>query len=149
MHRHLPERWDVDEAWYFVTVVTRKRHPFFKSRKACRLLKDVCKYVHDKHPYRLGALVIMPDHWNALIKPEQKEVIENVVGSIKMRAFHASRKNSEAILWQPRFMDHRVRDESDYFQHLEYMRVNPCKHGYIENERETWDWWFVHENPFG
>lgn len=91
-HKHLPPRWDAQDAWYFVTVVALKRHPYFLSESACLILLEACRSVRGKHPYRMGALVILPDHWHALIKPLENEVIESIVGSIKQRAFHASRR---------------------------------------------------------
>ena len=197
MHKHLPHRWDSTDAWYFVTVVTHERYPYFESKEACRILMDACHSVWGRHRYRLGALVIMPDHWHALIKLRDNEVIESIVGSIKQRVFHASRrdgadskknaavrprKRSDAnlkrltsaasvsanpnevrvqggatrrdegskkiIRWQKRFMDHRVRNEEDYLQHLEYMRLNPYKHQLVNNETEPWRWWFLHKGPF-
>ena len=151
MHKHLPPRWDSTDAWYFVTVVTHERYPYFESKEACRILMDACHSVWGRHRYRLGALVIMPDHWHALIKPQDKEVIESIVGSIKQRVFHASRRDGgvkKVIRWQKRFMDHRVRNEEDYLQHLEYMRLNPYKHQLVNDEKEPWRWWFVHKDPF-
>ncbi len=171
MHKHLPPRWDSTDARYFVTVVTYERYPYFESKEACRTLMDACYSVWERHRYRLGALVIMPDHWHALIKPQDKEVIESIVGSIKQRVFHASRQDGadsavrpatamlngsaafhgsakKVIRWQKRFMDHRVRNEEDYFQHLEYMRLNPYKHQLVNDEKEPWHWWFVHKDPF-
>ena len=103
MHKHLPPRWDSTDAWYFVTVVTHERYPYFESKEACRILMDACHSVWGRHRYRLGALAIMPDHWHALIKPQDNEVIESIVGSIKQRVFHASRhegadsKNNAAV----------------------------------------------------
>jgi len=163
MYKQLPPRWDSTNAWYFVTVVTHERYPYFESKEACRVLMDACHSVWERHRYRLGALVIMPDHWHALIKPQAREVIESIVGSIKQRVFHASRQDGadsvdgsaafhggavldggavsdggakKVIRWQKRFMDHRVRNEEDYFQHLEYMRLNPHKHQLVIDEKE-------------
>jgi putative transposase len=122
---------------------------------------DACHFVRERRRYRLGALVIMPDHWHALLNPKDKEVIESIVGNIKQRVFHASRQDGadgsavshggakNVIRWQKRFMDHRVRNEEDYFQHLEYMRLNPHKHQLVNDEKEPWRWWFVHKDPFG
>ena len=93
MHKHLPSRWDSTDAWYFVTVVTHERYPYFESKEACRILMDACHFVWGRHRYRFGALALMPDHWHALIKPQNNEVIEFVVGSIKQRVFHASRQD--------------------------------------------------------
>ena len=125
MYKHLPPRWDSTDAWYFVTVVTHERYPYFESEEACKILMDACYSVRERHRYRLGALVIMPDHWHALIRPRDKEVIESIAGSIKQRVFHASKQDGakKVIRWQKRFMDHRVRNEEDYLQHLEYMRL--------------------------
>ncbi len=64
---------------------------------------DACHSVWGRHRYRLGALAIMSDHWHALIKPQDNEVIESSTGSIKQRVFHASRhegadsKNNAAV----------------------------------------------------
>jgi putative transposase len=137
-------------AWYFVTAVTDKRRPYFLSETACRIFLDAFRSVRKIHPYRLGALMIMPDHWHALIKPKEKEVIESIVGSIKQRVFHASSQNGgEVIQWQPRFTDHRIRDEADYFQHLDYMRLNPHRQQLVDDMNESWKWWIVHPDPFG
>jgi putative transposase len=149
VHKHLPCRWDSKDAWYFVTIVTLKRYAYFNSAEACQILLDACRSISGRHLYRLGALVILPDHWHAPMKPLLKEVIESIVGSVKQRVFHASRRcGGQVIRWQPRFMDHRIRSEADYFQHLEYIRLNPYKHQLVDNESEPWPWWFVHHNPF-
>jgi putative transposase len=149
LKKHLPPRWDSKNAWYFVTVVTHKRHPYFKSEEACRMLLDSCRSVREIHPYRVGALMIMPDHWHALVRPQENEVVESIVGSIKQRVFHTSRQGGgQVIRWQTRFMDHRIRDEADYFQHVEYMRLNPYRQQLVGDERESWKWWFVHRDPF-
>jgi putative transposase len=92
----------------------------------------------------------MPDHWHAVIKPLNDEVIESIVGSIKQRVFHASRLCGKMIIrWQPRFMDHRIRSEADYYQHVEYIRLNPLRHEMVNDETAPWQWWFEHPNPFG
>jgi putative transposase len=150
MNKHLPSRWDSKGAWYFVTVVTYKRCPYFLSSKACGLLLDACRSVRRIRAFRLGALVILPDHWHALIKPASEEVIESIVGSVKQRVFHASRQYGEAVIhWQPRFMDHRIRSEADYYQHVEYIRLNPLRHEMVNDEAAPWQWPFEHPNPFG
>jgi len=182
MHKHLPPRWDSKDAWYFVTVVTLNRYPYFETEESCHFLLEACRSVRTIHPYRLGALVILPDHWHAVVKPLENEVIESIVGGIKQHAFHVSRKKfnpanpsdshpdppsahassspsqpmtpttlfrshvlvappstaAQIIRWQPRFMDHRIRDEADYFRHVEYMRLNPLKHGLASDENEPW-----------
>ncbi len=69
--------------------------------------------------------------------------IETLLGDTKIAAVEggATRRDGgekKVIRWQKRFMDHRVRDEEDYLQHLEYMRLNPYKHQWVDDEKEPW-----------
>ncbi|WP_415582904.1 REP-associated tyrosine transposase, partial [Legionella worsleiensis] len=38
----------------------------------------------------------------------------------------------EYNLWQRRFWEHRVRDESDLCHHIDYIHFNPVKHGLVQ-----------------
>ncbi len=35
-------------------------------------------------------------------------------------------------MWQPRYWEHVVRDETDLRRHIEYIHFNPVKHGYVK-----------------
>jgi len=35
-------------------------------------------------------------------------------------------------IWQRRFWEHTICDERDYAAHVDYVHVNPLKHGYVE-----------------
>ena len=177
----IPERWDGIGHWYFVTVVTLRRQPVFADESACRILQNAFREAHRYHPFRLAALVILPDHWHALIRPglrnsteagtqprptmvcsdignaDEEEtqprpavrpvVIEEVVGAVKRNVLRDMQVKGSTI-WQTRFLDHRIRDEDDFLQHLEYIRFNPIKHGYV-TEPDHYEWCFIHHRPFG
>jgi REP element-mobilizing transposase RayT len=36
-----------------------------------------------------------------------------------------------ARVWQPRFWEHAIRNEDDYRRHMDYVYINPVKHGYV------------------
>ena len=40
-------------------------------------------------------------------------------------------------MWQPRFWDHVIRDETDLERHLDYIHYNPVKHGWVKKP-EDW-----------
>ena len=42
----------------------------------------------------------------------------------------------ERGIWQRRYWEHLVRDESDYEKHVDYVDYNPAKHGYVERVSE-------------
>ena len=43
----------------------------------------------------------------------------------------AVRKEGERGIWQRRFWEHCIRDEMDYRTHIDYIHINPVKHGYV------------------
>jgi len=41
-------------------------------------------------------------------------------------------KRGERGIWQRRFWEHLVRDEQDYAAHLDYVHINPLRHGLVK-----------------
>jgi len=39
-------------------------------------------------------------------------------------------------LWQRRFREHTLRDESDFARHVDYVHYNPVKHGLVEQVKD-------------
>lgn len=80
-------------------------------------------------------------------KPGRPVVIEEVVGAVKRNVLRDLQVKGKSIR-QTRFLDHRIRDERDFLQHLEYILYNPIKHGYAAEPGE-YPWCFIHGLPFG
>ena len=80
--------------------------------------------------FRLAALTVLPDHWHAVLYPRPPQRIEDIVGAVKQRMWHCLREQRPGLarIWQPRFLDHRIRDEADFARHVFYIRENPGKH---------------------
>ena len=38
----------------------------------------------------------------------------------------------ERGIWQRRFWEHTIRDEQDYAAHVDYVHINPVKHGLVK-----------------
>jgi putative transposase len=46
---------------------------------------------------------------------------------------HISRhRNGERALWQRRFWEHTIRDDTDFERHVDYVHFNPVKHQLVE-----------------
>ena len=39
-------------------------------------------------------------------------------------------------IWQRRFWEHTIRDDADYAAHINYVHLNPYKHGLVEHVRD-------------
>jgi putative transposase len=109
---------------YFISTQTAERKPFFRHERWARLMLAVLRHYHGPG-YALHAFVIMPDHLHLLLSPV--ETVEKSVQLIKGGfSFRAKREfNWTGAIWQPGFADHRIRNEEDWEQHIEYIRRNP------------------------
>ena len=45
----------------------------------------------------------------------------------------------ERGIWQRRYWEHLIRDEADFRAHMDYVHINPVKHGLVE---QVIDWPF-------
>lgn len=43
----------------------------------------------------------------------------------------SKRKHRESTIWQRRYWEHQIRDETDYQRHMDYVHYNPVKHGLV------------------
>ena len=84
-----------------------------------------------------------------MIQPSPPTVIETIVGAIKHNMLNKIWEiQNRSSIWQPQFLDHRIRDEDDFLFHLEYIQTNAIKHGYVARIDE-YKWCFIHKDPFG
>jgi putative transposase len=135
-----------DGATYFFTVVTHRRQPILKRPDVLDSLRDAFRCVQQTKPFKLEAVVILPDHLHAIwILPPGDAKFGQRWGMIKR---HVSKAMSKAIscpvsdsmrarrefgIWQRRFWEHLIRDDEDYARHMDYIHYNPVKHGYVES----------------
>jgi putative transposase len=127
---------------YFFTVnlVERKRKLLTEH---IDVLRTAFHAVKEAHPFRMDAVVILPDHLHTIwtlpqddddfslrwrqIKSAFSREIEKVERISKSRA-----GRNERGIWQRRFWEHAIRDENDFTRHLNYIHFNPLKHGYVQ-----------------
>jgi hypothetical protein len=54
----------------------------------------------------------------------------------------------ERGIWQRRYWEHTIRDEIDFVRHVDYVHINPVRHGLVDRVRDwrrprfivTWRW---------
>ncbi len=111
---------------YFVTSATWNHRALVQSEPWARLFFQTL-LSHCPEAYLLHDLVLMPDHFHALLSPQAS--LERSVQLIKGGfSFHAKKElGSNAEIWQRGFSDHRIRDDADYVKHVQYIHLNPVK----------------------
>lgn len=57
----------------------------------------------------------------------------------------SKRKHRESTLWQRRYWEHQIRNETDYIRHVDYIHHNPVKHGLVTQAVE-WPYSTLHRD---
>ncbi len=96
-----------------------------------RLLVDVLAENRQKRRLLLHDFVIMPNHFHLLLTPAADIPLEKALQFIKGGfSYRAKREVHFAFeIWQPGFVNHRIRDAQDYNNHHIYIWANPVKAG--------------------
>ena len=126
---------------YFFTLVTYCRQPIFADGERAKQLRRSFREVMAKRPFELLAAVVLPDHLHCLwVLPEGDADFSSrwqmVKTSFSRRIPAKKLKAGAKTIWQPRFYDHCIRDESDLHKHLDYIHYNPVKHGLVSSPSE-------------
>jgi putative transposase len=110
-------------------------------------LRFAFRKARSEHPFTIEAIVILPDHLHTLLTlPENDADFPHRWRRIKtlftQRLLYAGetirpRDTTGRALWQRRFWEHTIKDEADFARHVDYIHMNPTKHGLV---RTPSDW---------
>lgn len=143
---------------YFFTVVTHERRPLFLSELARKLLREAIQSVQQERPFIMTAIVLLPDHIHAIWELPAGDTDystrwrrikgiftkEWLTSGGENGAISKSRvQRSEQGVWQRRFFEHTCRDEKDLKRCLDYVHINPVKHGLVDRAVD-WPWSSFH-----
>ena len=45
-------------------------------------------------------------------------------------------QKGEKVIWQRRFWEHQIRNDSDFVHHVEYIHYNPVHHGLVSSPKD-------------
>jgi putative transposase len=129
--------------WFFtVNLAERKNNRLLVDN--IELLRECFRYVKQRKPYHVDAIVILPDHlhciWTLLPDDNNYSVRWNMLKGRFSRAIDKGERIStsrlnrrERGIWQRRFWVHLVTDQEDYNRHIDYIHWNPVKHGIVQH----------------
>jgi putative transposase len=128
-------------ATYFFTLVIQGRRPLFADADNVARLRAAFARVKAARPFVIEAIVVLPDYLHCLwTLPAGDADFASRWNQIKggfTRALPADRKprrpdeRRERAVWQRRYWEHRIRDETDFARHCDYIHWNPVKHGLV------------------
>lgn len=134
---------------YFFTVVTYLRFPIFNEETSVNLLNDCFLCNMKEHPFKIDAIVIMPDHLHTIwtlphgdsgfsIRWQRIKgtFSRNYLGEKVRDVTKSMMKKNEKGVWQRRFWEHAICNQEDFNKHFDYIHYNPVKHGLAHSPSE-------------
>ncbi|MGH8191269.1 MAG: REP-associated tyrosine transposase [Rhodanobacteraceae bacterium] len=132
--------WTPGATWFFtVNLVTRRGNDLLVRR--IDLLRECVARVKSLHPFRIDAWVVLPEHmhciWTLPADDADYPMRWRLIKTRFSRRLPANEYRSatraargERGIWQRRYWEHMIRDETDMRRHMDYVHINPVKHGW-------------------
>lgn len=112
------------------------------------LLRQSITYTMQHHPFVINAMVVLPNHIHAIWTLPEND--DNYALRWRLIKTHFSRhiakteqislsriSKGERGIWQRRYWERTIKDERDFANHVDYIHINPVKHGYV---KQACDW---------
>jgi putative transposase len=134
-------RSDIAGASYFFTVNLSDRSQSLLTEHLVAL-RSAFQHVRERHPFIVDAIAVLPDHLHTIwTLPEgdgdfslRWRLIKTVFSHGLPHGEHRSESRTskgERGIWQRRYWEHLIRDEEDFARHVDYIHINPVKHGLV------------------
>jgi putative transposase len=125
---------------FFFTVVLADRSCNLLVAEIDRL-RSTYRSVQQRLPFETIAICILPDHMHALwtLPDGDTDFAKrwNLIKGNFSRGIEARPRSPSKIIkrekgiWQRRFWEHVIRDDTDLERHINYIHFNPVKHGHV------------------
>jgi len=139
---------DYRRAWhpggtYFFTVNLLQRQGNDLLIRHVDLLREAVVSVRQRHPFIIHGWVVLPEHLHCVIELPPGDVdfatrwrlIKIVFSKALPKTEWRSQvrlARGERGIWQRRYWEHLIRDDADYCAHMDYVHINPLKHGLVK-----------------
>jgi putative transposase len=129
---------------YFFTVNLLQRSNNDLLVRHIDLLREAIRLTRRTFSFEIHAWVVLPDHMHCIISlPENdanfavrwrriKAQFSKAVPDREWRSEVRQRRGERGI-WQRRYWEHLIRDEQDFAAHMDYVHINPMKHGLVKS----------------
>lgn len=131
--------------WFFTVNLLERRTTLLVDHIAS--LREAVAATRKSYPFTIDAFVVLPDHLHAIWTLPSDDFDFSVRWRLikarfakalpkreRLSAVRAAR--GERGIWQRRFWEHLIRDETDFVRHVEYCYINPVRHGQVARVRD-------------
>ncbi len=140
--------------WFFTVNLQDRRQKLLTEN--VDLLRAAFSHTKKQWPFRIDAIVILPDHLHAILTLPNEDTDFSLRWRLIKSYFSkgiksdvtpswSKTKRKERGIWQRRFWEHYIRDEEDYQFHKEYCYINPMKHRLVSRVKD-WPYSSFHQD---
>jgi len=119
-----------NDSFYFITIRTINGQWFLQPDKYKQILLQKIKEKTKKFGCSLLAYVMLHNHVHLLIKISDAKKLPKLIAEINGASAREINLADNAIgrkIWW-NYYDHIIRNETDFYKHLNYIHQNPIKH---------------------
>ena len=109
------------------------------NHDAATVIAESLRWHHQREVIRCLGYVVMPDHFHFVFRLGDKWELAKLM---KILSQFTARKINLRLrrtgrLWRKGYFDHRISDDDDLQNQIEYLRQNPVRAGYV-SKPEAW-----------
>ena len=130
-----PKHFQQNDSFYFFTVRTLDGQWFLQPDLYKQILLDMIREKAAKFKFPLIAYAILQNHYHLILKIPDAQKIPKFIGELNgtsARTINQADSIIDRKIWW-NYYDHVIRNESDFFKHLNYIHQNPIKHNVTKN----------------
>jgi putative transposase len=120
----------VPDGTYFFTVTLHNRRSDALVRYV-DALRSAWRAARFRVPHEVVAAVVLPDHLHAVITMCDGAGDYSRLWQDIKKGFTRRLPAGCVSPWQSRFWEHTIRDERDLHAHVDYVHINPLRHGLV------------------
>ena len=124
-----------------------RKHIFIDN---IEILRTAFKNTMQNYKFEIVAICVLPDHIHLILNPENIKEYSKIISSVKHSFSHdvgqvcptylcsqddlkiGYKNKREKGLFQRRFYEHTILNQSELNNHINYIHYNPVKHGYVK-----------------
>ena len=125
--------------FFTVNLADRRRRLLTENIDA---LRAALRETQRHHPFSIDAIVMLPDHLHTVWTLPEGDADFSTRWRLIKTSFSRSLPTMEPVsgsraakgergIWQRRYWEHTIRDEKDFERHIDYVHINPVKHGLV------------------
>jgi putative transposase len=128
---------------YFFTVNLLRRQGNDLLTRNIHLLREAVRRVRQRHPFMIHGWVVLPEHLHCVIELPLHDADFAMRWRLIKIAFSKAMplteqrsqvriSRGERGIWQRRYWEHLIRDDADFRAHMDYVHINPLRHGLVK-----------------